>query len=117
MMAELTQSALWPYLFVLLAASLPTMIWRWLGVLAAGNLREDSQWLLLVRCIATGLVAGVIGQFIFTPTGALAEFPLFVRAGAALIGFLAFYLSGRKVIICILAAETVLLIGAYLSGV
>ena len=57
----------WPYLFVLLGASLPTNMWRWLGVGFAGRLRDDSEWILLARAIANALVAGVITRLILFP--------------------------------------------------
>ena len=72
----------WPFIFITLAGVLPTAVWRWLGVLLVGNMDDDSQWLVLVRCVATALVAAVIAQLIFQPTGALATFPFELRVGA-----------------------------------
>jgi hypothetical protein len=82
-------AAWWPYLFVLLAASLPTEMWRWLGVAFAGRLRDDSEWILLARAIANALVAGVITRLILFPTGALLQVPVWMRlvAVAVSIGF------------------------------
>lgn len=104
-------SALWPYLFIIIAGVLPTAIWRWIGVVLVGNISDDSEWLVLVRCVATALVAAVIAQLIFQPTGALATFPFEVRVGAALIGFAAFLTLGRKLFVAILVSEVVLLAG------
>ena len=103
--------AWWPFLFILLAGSLPTAIWRWVGVLLVGNLDESSQWLVLVRCVATALVAAVIAQLIFEPSGALGTFPFTLRIGAALFGFAVFLALGRRLFIGILAAELALLGG------
>ncbi|MEP1092876.1 MAG: AzlD domain-containing protein [Rhizobiaceae bacterium] len=104
-------SALWPYFFILMAGVLPTAIWRWIGVVLVGNIDDDSEWLVLVRCVATALVAAVIAQLIFQPTGALATFPFEIRVGAALIGFAAFLMLGRKLFVAILVSEVVLLAG------
>ncbi len=103
----------WPFAFIILCGVLPTAVWRWAGVFAIGNIDETSQILTLVRCIATALVAAVISQFVFFPTGALEEFPLWLRAGAAIGGFLAFLLGGCRLLICMVAGEAILL-GGYL---
>ena len=107
-------AAWWPFLFILLAGSLPTAVWRWVGVVLVGNIDDDSEWLVLIRCVATALVAAVIAQLIFEPSGALATFPFSLRLGAALIGFAAFLLLGRKLYIGILTAEVALLVGYFL---
>ena len=78
-------AAWWPYLFILLAGSLPTQIWRWLGVTFAGNLREDSEWILLARAVANALVAGVIMRLFLFPSGALVDVPVWVRFTAVAI--------------------------------
>ena len=101
----------WPYFFMLLAGILPTAIWRWIGVILVGNINEESQWLVLVRCVATALVAAVIAQFIFEPSGALASFPFALRISAGLIGFAAFLLLGRRLFVGIAMGEAVLLCG------
>jgi hypothetical protein len=74
----------WPYLFILIAGALATDIWRFLGVYLAGGIAEDSDLLVLVRCVATALVAAVIANLIVFPSGALAETPAALRIGAAL---------------------------------
>jgi len=101
----------WPYLFILLAGALATDIWRFLGVLVGGRMREESQALVLVRCVATALVAGVIAQLILYPTGELANSPMWLRAGSALIGFIAFLLTGQRILIGVLVGEVLLMAG------
>lgn len=101
----------WPYLFILIAGALATDIWRFLGVLVGGRMREDSQSLVLVRCVATALVAGVISQLILYPTGELASSPMWLRAGSAILGFAAFLLSGQRILIGVLVGEALLLAG------
>ncbi|MBX8811459.1 AzlD domain-containing protein [Pseudochrobactrum algeriensis] len=101
----------WPYLFILIAGALATDIWRFLGVLVGGKMREDSQALVLVRCVATALVAGVIAQLIFYPTGELANSPMWLRAGSAILGFGAFLLAGQRILVGVLTGEALLLAG------
>ena len=98
----------WPYLFILIAGWLATDFWRFLGVYLGGRMAHDSELLVLVRCIATGLVAAVIANLIVFPAGVLASVPLALRIGAAGVGFFAFLASGKKVVAGIAAGEAVL---------
>lgn len=101
----------WPFVMILVAGWLATDVWRWLGVLAGGRLREDSEVFVWVRCVATALVAGVISKLILFPQGALAETPLALRLLAAACGFTAFLTFKQRVIVGVLTGEVVLLVG------
>ncbi len=107
---------LWPYLVILIAGWLPTDIWRFLGVILAGKLKEDSEILVWVRAVATALVAGVIARLLLFPAGALAESPLSLRIAAVAVGFVVFKLARERVLVGIAAAEVVLIGGWYLMG-
>ncbi|MCA1300379.1 AzlD domain-containing protein [Stappia indica] len=106
----------WPYAMILVAGWLATDVWRWLGVLLSGRLREDSELLLWVRAVATALVAGVISKLILFPAGALADAPVALRLAAAASGFVAFLVGGQRVVVGVLAAEVVLIGGWLLIG-
>lgn len=106
----------WPYAVILMAGWIATDMWRWLGVLLAGKLREDSEILIWVKAVATALVAGVIARLMLFPTGVLADSPLALRIAAIVVGFLVFKLTRERVLVGILAAEVVLLGGWYLIG-
>jgi hypothetical protein len=101
----------WPYLFILIAGTLATEVWRWLGVLAGGALREDSQALIMVKACATALVAAVVSQLILFPAGELAATPAWLRVAAASLGWLAFLLAKKSVLVGVLTAEAVLFAG------
>jgi hypothetical protein len=101
----------WPFLFILVAGWLATDSWRFLGVYFGGRISENSDFLVLVRTVATALVAAVIGNLIVFPSGALAATPLALRIGAAAIGFAAYLMLGRRVLVGIIAAEIVLGLG------
>ncbi|WP_157019756.1 AzlD domain-containing protein [Mesorhizobium xinjiangense] len=101
----------WPYLFILAAGWLATDLWRFLGVMLGGRISEESDALVLIRSIATALVAAVIAKLIVFPGGALAATPLALRLAAAGIGFVAYLLARKRVIVGILVAEAVLLVG------
>jgi hypothetical protein len=101
----------WPYLFILIAGSVATDIWRFLGVYFAGNLDEETEILVFVRSVATALVAGVIAKLILYPDGALATVPLLVRISAAGLGFAGYLLAGKRVFVGVITAELALLFG------
>ena len=103
-----------PYLFILLAGTLMTDIWRWLGVLAGNRLRDDSEALNWVKAVATALIAGVIGNLILFPTGALASAPVALRVVAAALGWGAFMAARKNVLAGVIAAELVLVIGWFM---
>jgi branched-subunit amino acid transport protein len=103
----------WPYLFILLAGWCATYPFRFLGVYLSGHIDENSDALVLVRAIATALIAAVIGNLIVFPTGALAASTLALRFGAAAAGFLAYLLIGRRVLVGIVVAEAVLIAGLW----
>jgi hypothetical protein len=97
-----------PYLFILLAGTLMTDIWRWLGVLAGNRLRNDSEAVNWVRAVATALIAGVIGNLILFPSGALASTPVALRVVAVALGWGAFMAARQNVLAGVVAAELVL---------
>lgn len=101
----------WPYVFIAVAGWLATDIWRWLGVLLGNRLEDDSVALIWVRSVATALVAAVIARLILFPTGALEGTPVQLRLFAAVAGFAAFLVGGRRIILGVLTSEVVLLSG------
>lgn len=104
----------WPFVMIVVAGWLATDVWRWIGVFASGRLREDSEILIWVRCVATALVAGLISKLILFPQGVLGETPMWLRIAATGAGFAAFFLSRQKVIVGVLAAEAFLIAGWWL---
>ncbi len=101
----------WPFLFIAVAGWVATDMWRWLGVLVGNRLRDDSALLIWVRCVATALVAAVIAKLILYPNGALADFPVWLRVGAAVAGFGLFLVTGTRPWIGIASAIILLVIG------
>ena len=115
-MSAITQSDLWPYLLVILVGFLPTDIWRWLAVIFARNLDDDSELMIFVRAVATALVAGVITRLVLVPTGDLIAVPLAVRVGAVAGGFLAYFLARRSTLTGVLVGEGIMIAGTYFTA-
>jgi hypothetical protein len=99
------------YLALILAGFLPNEVWRWLGVIFATGLNEDSEILVWVRAVATAILAGVIAKLTLFAPGVLATVPLDVRVAAIAIGFLAFLLVRRSVFAGVLVGEIALVGG------
>jgi len=98
----------WPFLFIVVAGWLATDAWRFLGVYLGGHLTEESDLLVLVRAVATALVAAVIGNLVVFPAEPLASTPLALRIGAVAVAFAAYLMLGKRVLVAILVAEAVL---------
>ena len=98
----------WPYLFILIAGSLPTHIWRYLGVLSAGRLSERSPLIGVVRAVASALVAAVIARLVLYPSGTLLEIALGWRIAAVAIGFLTYLILRRSIIAGLVSSQIIL---------
>jgi hypothetical protein len=106
-------SELWPYILVIVAGFLPTEVWRWLAVVSARKLDENSEIMIFIRGVATALVAGVIMRLVLFPGGDLEALPLYVRAGSVGVAFLVYLLLRRSMLAGVLAGEAVVILGAY----
>ena len=109
-------AALWPYLLVVLAGFLPTEVWRSLAVVFARGLDEDSEALILVRGVATALLAAVVARLVLLPPGELVAVPLPIRIVAVVGGFLGDLLARRSVFLGILSGEIVIVACAWYFG-
>jgi hypothetical protein len=105
----------WPFLFILFAGWLPTDVWRYLGVALGGRMEEGSDVLVLVRAVATALVAAVVANLLVFPSGALAATSPALRIGAAAIGFAAYLVGDKRMIVGIATAEVLLCLGLWLG--
>ena len=112
----MTLAEIGPYLALILVGFLPNEVWRVLGLVVVRGLNEDSQIIVWVRAVATAILAGVMAQLIMTTTGALAAIPLFVRIGAAALGFATFLVARRSVFVGVLVGEMIFLAGAWFYG-
>jgi hypothetical protein len=107
---------LWFYLLLILVGFLPNEIWRWLGLIVARGLDEDSEVLVWVRAVATAILAAVIAKLTIFAPGSLAAIPLWLRLLAVATGFAGFVLIRRSVFAGVATAEIVLIGGALLLG-
>jgi hypothetical protein len=106
---------LYAYLLVILAGFLPTDVFRFAAVLFSRRLDEDSEVLILVRAVATALLAGVIARLVLFPTGDLANVPLYVRAGAIAAGVIGYFAIRKSVLAGVIVAEIFIIAGGVLA--
>lgn len=111
----MTLSDLTPYLILIVAGFLPHEAWRWLGVVLARGVDENSEIIVWVRAVATAILTGVVAKIIVYSPGALAGVPLWARLSAAAAGMLAFFLARQSVMVgvatgtgCLVAATLLL---------
>lgn len=102
-----------PYILLIIIGFLPTEMWRSLAVYLSRGLNEGSQLIVWIRCVATALLTGVVAKLMLTPSGELADVPLWGRLGSILIAFAAFFLFRRNVIAAVLTGEALLITAAY----
>jgi hypothetical protein len=103
-----------PYLVLIAAGFLPNEIWRMLGIAVAHGLDERSEPVILLRGVATALLAGVVAKITLFPPAGLAEVPAEVRLAAIALGFATFLIARRSVFAGVLAGEAALISGAWL---
>ena len=115
-LASTLADELWLYALLLLVGFLPNEVWRWLGLIAARGLDEESEILVWVRAVATAILAGVIAKLTIFAPGSLATIPLSLRLIAVAAGFFGFLLIRRSVFAGVAAGEIVLIGGALLAG-
>ena len=99
---------------IIIAAALPTEIWRWLGLAIGWRINPRSEILLFVRAAATGIIAAFVAHAIFFPTGLLAKTPIALRIAALAGGLVAFTAFRGHVLIGVGAGVAVLLGGQVL---
>jgi branched-subunit amino acid transport protein len=103
-------------LYIFLAGTAATAIWRIAGVLLSSGLAEDSALVAWVKAVSTALVSGLIARIVVFPPGALADVGMAVRIGAFMLGVAAYFLAGRHLGLGVLVG-TAALIGAHFLGV
>ena len=105
-----------PYLILLLVGFLPNEVWRWLGVVAARGIDEESELIKWVRAVATAIVTGVVAKIVVFAPGALVSVPLAIRLGAAATGMIAFFLLRQSVFAGVAAGTAAIIVGMLAFG-
>ena len=68
-----------------------TYSWRWMGVIIAGRIEDDSPVFEWVTCVAYAIATGLMMKIIVMPGGALAESHLIDRLAGLAVCMGVFY--------------------------
>ncbi|KAA5601990.1 AzlD domain-containing protein [Blastochloris sulfoviridis] len=101
---------------MVLAAAAATYVWRFLGIAVANRIDDRSLGFRFVRAVATAMVAGLAARMVLFPTGGLAAIPLALRLAAVGAGAGAYAATGRSVTAGLIAADAVIIMGAWWLG-
>ena len=104
-----------PHWLVLALVIFGTIFWKIIGVVAAGKIKDDSEVLEWVSCVAFAITAGIMIKVLMAPSGILEEAPFFARFCGVTLGVIAFFLSGRKIFIGLGVGLPVFAILSYLN--
>jgi len=107
------EAALWPYLAIILIGFLPSEVWRWLSVVIAHRIDEDSEIFRFVRSVATALLVGVVLKIVATPARELAAVPIYARGCAFVLAGAAFFAFRRSVFAAIVTGEAAIIATAW----
>ena len=86
---------LWLLVLLCIAA---TYFWRGLGVLLSARIDPNGAVFQWVSCVSYAMLAGLIARMIVLPLGSLAGTELSDRLICTALGFLVFFLCGRRVL-------------------
>ncbi len=92
---------------VIVAGVVANYVWRFAGAYLAHGLHPQSPMMLWVRDVSTALIAALIARLLFEPAGALAGIPFAVRALAFVTGVIAFFASGKSLLLALALSEGV----------
>ena len=67
-----------------------------------------------MRAVATALLAGIVAKLIVSPPGVLAAAPGWVRVAALAAAAAVMLFDKRRMMLAVLAGETVLIVGVWL---
>ena len=98
-------------LVLLLAGFMPNEVWRMIGLWLGGGVDEGSELLVWVRAVAPAILAGVLAQNLLEPPGARA-----LRYLAVAIGFAAFVVTRRSILVGVICGELLMLAGKWWIG-
>jgi hypothetical protein len=108
--------ALWPYLIVVLAGFLPNEAFRVAAVFLSHGVDENSEFFRWIKVVATTLLAAVVARLIYSTAAALEHIPLVIRAGAVVVGILAFLVLRRSLVLGMLTGEIFFVAAAWWIG-
>lgn len=103
------------YLYLVVAGFLATFSWRFMGVLFAEQLNEDSEILVWVRLVASSLMAALVARIVLFPPGTLDDTMVSSRILGVAAGILVYFLIKRSLFLSVAAAAAMFLAAEYMQ--
>lgn len=116
-LAALVASGWGGYVLIILAGTLMTEPWRWIGVRLSRDLHVDSEIFRWVRAVSTAMVCGLVARLVVFPIGQLETVPLSIRLAAFAFGICIYLFVVRNLALGVVCGTAFLVGGAYMFGV
>ena len=85
-------------MLVILVTSIATYLSRFLGVVSAEKIKENSKLFRWFNCLAYSTLAALITRIVIFPSGILSEADYTIRIIVLLISILVFYLTKKNLV-------------------
>ena len=102
-------------IIVIIVTSLATYLSRFLGVVSAEKIKENSKMFRWFNCLAYSTLAALIARIVIFPSGALSEIDYSIRFIVVILSITVFYLTRRNLVYPTLFSAIILsLLSSYL---
>ena len=85
-------------IIIILVTSLATYLSRFLGVVSAEKIKENSKMFRWFNCLAYSTLAALITRMIIFPSGSLNEVDYFIRFIVVFLAIVIFYLTKKNLV-------------------
>ena len=85
-------------IIVIFITSLATYLSRFLGVVSAEKIKENSKMFRWFNCLAYSTLAALIARIVIFPSGALSEIDYSIRFIVVILSITVFYLTRRNLV-------------------
>ena len=102
-------------IIVILVTSLATYLSRFLGVISAEKIKENSKMFRWFNCLAYSTLAALIARIVIFPSGSLSEIDYLIRFIVVILSVAVFYLTKKNLVYPTLFSAIILsLLSSYL---
>ena len=102
-------------LIVIIVTSLATYLSRFLGVISAEKIKENSKMFRWFNCLAYSTLAALIARIVIFPSGSLSEIDYLIRFIVVILSVAVFYLTKKNLVYPTLFSAIILsLLSSYL---
>ena len=85
-------------IIVIIITSFATYLSRFLGVVSAEKIKENSKMFRWFNCLAYSTLAALIARIVIFPLGSLSEIDYFIRFIVVILSIVVFYLTKKNLV-------------------